>query len=92
MVGETSLQNQGFYNPHWNRFLCGTPEGKAELRAVRNAWENFEILELEHGNVAIKSVHGFYLSAQPNGNLDFNRTEVDIWETFKKEDKGECIE
>jgi len=43
---------------------------------------SYDIVE---GKVAIKSVHGKYLSAQPDGRAEWNRDRADIWEYFHLE-------
>ena len=77
------------FNESHNRYLCGTGEGLAEQREVRNEWEEFTIEDLGNGNVAIKSFHGFYMSAQPDGKIEFDRTECQDWEIFKRENNGD---
>ena len=37
------------------------------------------------GKVAFKSVHGKYLSAQPDGRAEWNRDRADVWEYFHLE-------
>jgi hypothetical protein len=37
------------------------------------------------GKVAFKSVHGKYLSAQPDGRTEWNRDRADVWEYFHLE-------
>lgn len=49
------------------------------------AWEKFTIEE-EDDKIALKSCHGKYLSAQPDGSLEWNRDECAAWEWFTKED------
>ena len=36
--------------------------------------------------IAFKSAHGKYLSAQPNGNLSWDRADPNDWECFTKID------
>ena len=40
---------------------------------------------LVEGKVAFKSVHGKYLSAQPDGRAEWNRDRADVWEYFHLE-------
>ena len=42
-----------------------------------------EIQYLGKGAITIRSIHGYYLSAQPDGNINFNREEAKEWEIFK---------
>lgn len=78
------------FNKYHNRYLSGTHTGCAEQKEIRSAGELFNIEYLDAGKVAIKSCYGFYLSAQPKGSLEFNRTNLDIWEIFemKGDEKG----
>ena len=41
--------------------------------------------DIFEGKVAFKSVHGKYLSAQPDGRAEWNRDKVDVWEYFHLE-------
>ena len=41
--------------------------------------------DLAEGQVALKSVHGKYLSAQPDGRAEWNRDRADVWEYFNLE-------
>jgi len=43
---------------------------------------------LVEGKVAFKSVHGRYLSAQPDGRAEWNRDRADAWEYFHLEKRG----
>ena len=40
---------------------------------------------MAEGQVALKSVHGKYLSAQPDGRAEWNRDRADVWEYFHLE-------
>ena len=50
------------------------------------SWEKFTIEE-EDDKISLKSCHGKYLSAQPDGSLQWNRDECAAWEWFTKEDQ-----
>ena len=41
--------------------------------------------DLAEGQVALKSVHGKYLEAQPDGRAEWNRDRADVWEYFNLE-------
>ena len=41
--------------------------------------------QIVNGKVVIKSVHGKYLSAQPDGRAEWNRDRADVWEYFHLE-------
>ena len=41
--------------------------------------------EIVNGKVVIKSMHGKYLSAQPDGRAEWNRDRADVWEYFHLE-------
>ena len=41
--------------------------------------------DIVEGNVTFKSVHGKYLSAQPDGRAEWNRDRADVWEYFHLE-------
>ena len=41
--------------------------------------------DIAEGQVALKSVHGKYLSAQPDGRAEWNRDRADVWEYFNLE-------
>ena len=41
--------------------------------------------QIVNGKVVIKSVHGKYLSAQPDGRAEWNRDSADVWEYFHLE-------
>ena len=41
--------------------------------------------DLAEGKVVLKSVHGKYLSAQPDGRAEWNRDRADVWEYFHLE-------
>ena len=38
-----------------------------------------------HGTVSLRSVHGKFLSAQPDGRAEWNRDEAHDWEHFHVE-------
>ena len=42
-------------------------------------------IEIDEGKIAIKSVHGKYLSAQPDGSARWNRDVANAWEYFHVE-------
>ena len=41
--------------------------------------------QIVNGKVVFKSVHGKYLSAQPDGRAEWNRDRADVWEYFHLE-------
>ena len=43
--------------------------------------------DIIEGKVAFKSVHGKYLSAQPDGRAEWNRDRADAWEYFHLENR-----
>jgi hypothetical protein len=57
-------------------------------RTACGAWETFSIGDLNGGalengdKVTLKAHHQRYLSAQPNGHLEANRTKAEAWEAF----------
>ena len=40
-----------------------------------------------HGNVSLRSVHGKFLSAQPDGRAEWNRVHASTWEYFQVEQR-----
>ena len=50
------------YNPYWGYYLCGTSGGGYSLTTDFDGCDPFELYHLKNGFVAIKSVHGYYLS------------------------------
>ena len=42
-------------------------------------------IEIDEGKIAIKSIHGKYLSAQPDGSAQWNRDVANAWEYFHLE-------
>lgn len=82
MVEASTTQN--IFCCKTKQFLCATPKD-AEQRYIALGWEKIEVEELGDDKVALKSCHGKYLSAQPNGNLEWNRDNLAAWETFTKE-------
>lgn len=66
----------------------GISEGLA-LTANREevlGFETFEELKLSNGYFAIKTYNGTYLTADSNGGLRTNATEIGWWENFKRVD------
>ena len=49
-------------------------------------YEFFRVGTLPDGRITLKSNHGHYLSAQPNGKIEVNRTKAQGWEAFRLED------
>ena len=43
------------------------------------------------GTVSLRSVHGKYLSAQPDGCAEWNRVLASTWEYFHVENRGDKI-
>ena len=43
------------------------------------------------GTVSLRSVHGKYLSAQPDGRAEWNRDHASTWEHFHVENRGDKI-
>lgn len=52
-------------------------------------WERFTVIDRNGGRlrngdlVHVRSIHGKYLSAQPDGRLEANRNFPGVWETFR---------
>jgi type 1 glutamine amidotransferase len=71
-----------------NRYVAAENSGTAALIANRAAvglWEQFDVVDLGGGNVALNArVNGQYVSANNNATLIANRTTVGPWETFAR--------
>jgi type 1 glutamine amidotransferase len=71
-----------------NRYVAAENSGAAALIANRTAiglWEQFDVVDLGGGNVALKArVNGQYVSANNGNTLIANRTTVGTWETFAR--------
>ena len=71
------------YNPQHKLYLSATSEGAAETRSTKESEGNFEIQYHGKCNVSLRSIHGRYLSAQPDGSFLFNSNEARESELFK---------
>jgi hypothetical protein len=80
-----SKQNQRYLSAEYGG---GISDGLA-LTANREevlGYETFEEIKLSNGYVAIKTYNGTYLTADVDGSLRTNATEIGWWENFKRTD------
>ncbi|MFL2967921.1 MAG: fascin domain-containing protein [Candidatus Poseidoniaceae archaeon] len=73
----------------------GAPGGKHPAPTVRHGdqdssaatriQEHTSSIDIAEGKIALKSVHGKYLSAQPDGRAEWNRDIANEWEYFHLE-------
>ncbi|MGA0395150.1 MAG: ricin-type beta-trefoil lectin domain protein, partial [Rhodospirillales bacterium] len=77
---------------HNNKHYVVAEGNKKTVNANRphcKGWEKHTLIDLNGGSlmhgdkVAFRTAHGRYWSAQPNGNLEANRTKLQSWETFR---------
>ncbi|MEX2451185.1 MAG: hypothetical protein WD407_10050 [Rhodospirillales bacterium] len=80
---------------HNNKHYVAAENDKKTVNANRphcKSYERFRIIDinakkdggLNHGDyIHIRTHHGRYWSAQPNGKLEANRTQAKTWETFR---------
>ncbi len=69
------------------QYVCAEGGGGGTLVADRNAvgaWETLDLLDLDNGNVAIRSANGNFVSAVNGGGagVTVDRTAIGSWETF----------
>ena len=57
-----------------------------DRQGAPNIWEYFKVGKASGGRITLRSHHGKYVSAQPNGNIEVNRDRALGWEMFKVED------
>ncbi|GAA0957324.1 ThuA domain-containing protein [Virgisporangium aurantiacum] len=71
-----------------NRYVAAENAGAGALIANRTAiggWEQFDVVDLGSGNVALRArVNGQYVSANNGNTLIANRATVGTWETFAR--------
>ena len=57
------------------------------LKALNNIHILFYLRQIMQGTVSLRSVHGKYLSAQPDGRAEWNRDHASTWEYFQVEQR-----
>ena len=57
------------------------------LKALNNILILFYLRQTMQGTVSLRSAHGKYLSAQPDGRAEWNRDHADHWEYFQVEQR-----
>ena len=70
------------------------PDGRAEWNIDHaSTWEHFHLEKRQGGKIALKGVHGMYVSAQPDGSVQINRRAAPSggWEEFTVEDRGNNV-
>ncbi|PWJ39308.1 T9SS type A sorting domain-containing protein [Sediminitomix flava] len=86
-VQMASLQNQGSFN-----FMSATDPNKMSNKATAGTTEQFQIIDIGDGKVALKGSNGKYVSSE-NGTKEMTctRTEIGAWEKFTLIDYGNNI-
>ncbi len=68
--------------------MVNTLRQKVEMqvtKSMRDLWEEFTVEPQAGGTIALKTAHGRYVVAEPDGRLRGDRTVADIWERFSTE-------
>merc|ERR1712224_283167 len=88
-----SCNKIGLKGPLSGRFVSVQPDTSVEVnRRVWFGWEHITVIPAEQpGYVYLRSAFRKYLSAQPNGELQWNRGWKMGWEKFQMVREGEKI-
>ena len=67
---------------HHQYYLGGDDTGSVTYKEEVDPELVLKVVQIKPDVIALRSRHGKFLSAQPNGTLEFNRDAANIWEFF----------
>lgn len=85
-MAENFVEGSGKYfeSPQGTLLTAVPKTGHLEWKVKKlDIWEKFDIIPIRKYVYNVKSYHGKYLCAQPDGSIICNREKPDIWEEFE---------